>query len=81
MKITKWTILEYEYSLVEFVLSFIIAFVVGYYLLISVTTGVAFSTIFIVTLVWALIVGLIWTYTRAHGLFSAKEKMKASEGN
>jgi hypothetical protein len=74
MKITKWTIFEYEYSLVEFVLSFIIAFVAGYYVLVSVTHGIAFSTIFVADLVWAIVVGLVWTYTRAHGLFSAAEK-------
>ncbi len=76
MSISKWTIFEYEYSLVEFVLSFVVAFLIAYYLIISLPTVFHFSSPTIASLIFGLIIGIIWTYSRAHGLFTTSTKKK-----
>ncbi len=73
MGLSKWTIFEYEYSVVEFVISFIISVLVWYYLI-----GPLFLPTDIITasLVFGLVIGVIWTYARAHELFVSNPKKR-----
>jgi multisubunit Na+/H+ antiporter MnhE subunit len=68
-------IFEYEYSVAEFVISFIIAALMWFYLI-----GPLFfsADLIAASLVFGLIVGAIWAYGRAHELFvwGSKKKRK-----
>jgi uncharacterized membrane protein len=76
MSISKWTIEEYEYSLVEFVISFVVVYVIAYFLLITIVPSLPFYEITALCVILSLIVGVAWTYSRAHGLFTSNKKGK-----
>jgi multisubunit Na+/H+ antiporter MnhE subunit len=73
MSFSKWTIFEYEYSVVEFVISFIVAALVWYYLI-----GPLFfqADLIAASLVFGIVIGVLWTYARAHELFVVAPKKK-----
>jgi hypothetical protein len=70
----KWKLFEYEYDIVEFIISFVLAFFVGYFALVSFASAFSITEVVAVDFIWALVVGTAWTYSRAHGLFSAMDK-------
>lgn len=69
MAISKWTIFEYEYSIVEFILSFLVAFFLVYFILLGFVSSLSYSNALIASTIFGVIIGLIWTYSRAHKLF------------
>ncbi len=70
-----WKLFEYEYSLAEFIMSFVIAFIFGSLLLVSLTRLTAYSIIAL-SGVFALVLGAIWTYIHAHDLLGFNVKRK-----
>lgn len=73
---SKWRLFEYEYSIVEFILSFIIVFTISYFLLVSLRPALHLHTILLAAGGIALVIGVIWTYTRARILFELDKKGK-----
>lgn len=73
---SKWKLFEYEYSIAEFVLSFVIVFLLSFLFLVSLYPTLNLYEILTVSGVVALVLGLIWTYIRASSAFSLSVKGK-----
>jgi hypothetical protein len=76
MASSKWRLFEYEYSLAEFILCFVVLFFVSYFILVDLYTALAFPTVLAVSAGVAVVLGLIWTYIRVSGLFKTPAKGK-----
>jgi membrane-bound ClpP family serine protease len=70
-----WRLFEYEYSLAEFVMSFVIVFIFGSLLLVSLTK-LAMHDILTLSGAAALVLGVSWTYIEAHDLLGFNVKRK-----
>jgi multisubunit Na+/H+ antiporter MnhE subunit len=73
---SKWKLFEYEYSIEEFIMGFVVVFVLSFLLLASLNSKFSMYEILALSVVIALILGGIWTYLKARILFALDVKRK-----
>ena len=73
---SKWELFEYEYSLAEFILSFVVVFFVSFLFVTSLDHASPLNSTLLASGAIALVIGIIWTYVSARRAFNFGARRK-----
>jgi len=76
MENSKWKLFEYEYSIAEFILSFVVVFIVSFLFLVSLNPKLTIYSTLTSSGGIALVIAIIWTYITARRAFNFNIKRK-----